>query len=140
MCSLLLSINPYKLVEYRPVVGLPFVDLCLPFFAHPCKMVGLVPAFFCLLWYRNKNSVHLSLSHILQTKRGLSGHIFIASHPGLWIRNDLFRIRLRIRLLREIRFRIRILFRIRQRWPPPREICTANSHCIHEITMIYKVF
>jgi hypothetical protein len=32
------------------------------------------------------------------------------------------------------------LFWIRQRWSPPRESCAANSHCIHEITLIYEVF
>jgi hypothetical protein len=42
-------------------------------------------------------------------------------HPGLWIRNDLFRIRLRFR----------ILFRIRQRWSPPRESCTVTIPSNH---------
>jgi hypothetical protein len=57
--------------------------------------------------------------------------------PGLWIRNDLFRIRLRIRLLRMFRLRIRDLFRIRQRWSPPRESCAENSHFIREITTTF---
>jgi hypothetical protein len=57
---------------------------------------------------------------------------------GLWIRNDLFR----IRLLRKFRLRLRsrILFRIRQRWSPPREGCAANAHFIRKITTIHKVF
>jgi hypothetical protein len=58
----------------------------------------------------------------------------------LSIRNDSFRSRLWIRLLRKFRLRLRILFRIRQRWSPPRETCVANSHCIREITTIYKKF
>ncbi len=38
------------------------------------------------------------------------------------------------------KFRLRLWVRIRQRWSPPRESCAANSHCIREITTIYKVF
>jgi hypothetical protein len=63
---------------------------------------------------------------------------------GLWIRKDLFWIGLwvRIRLLKKfwLRLWIRILFWIRQRWSPPQKSSTANSHCIREITTIYKVF
>jgi len=54
--------------------------------------------------------------------------VTVCSKVG-WIRNGLFRIRLRfrIRLLRKFRLRLRIwlriqiLFRIRQRWSPPRQ-------------------
>ncbi len=61
---------------------------------------------------------------------------YISLKSGLWIRNNLFRIRLRIRLLRKfrLRLRIRILDRILQRWSPPRKGCAANSHFIREIT------
>ncbi len=57
--------------------------------------------------------------------------------PGLWIRNDLVRIRLRIRLLKKFRLRTRILFRIRQRWSPPQESCAENSHFNREITTTF---
>jgi hypothetical protein len=56
--------------------------------------------------------------------------IDIEDRAGLWIRNDMFRIRLLIRLLRNFRLRLRILFRIRQRWSPPRQryqcFCTSD--------------
>ncbi len=61
---------------------------------------------------------------------------------GLWIRKNLFRIRLRIRILGkfQLRLRIRFLFRIRQRWSSPRESCATNSLFICEFTTIYNVF
>jgi hypothetical protein len=80
----------------------------------------------------------------LKTSTGIAAWIRIKlALPGLWIRNDLFRILLRIpiRLLRKfrLRLRIRILFWIWQHWSPLRGSCTANSHCIREITTVYKV-
>jgi hypothetical protein len=49
---------------------------------------------------------------------------------GLWIRNDLFRIRLRIR----------ILFRIRQRWSPPRESCAVTIPMFSKLKLFREFF
>ncbi len=49
---------------------------------------------------------------------------------GLWIRNDLFRIRLRIR----------ILFRIRQSWFPPRESCAVTIPMFSKLKLFREIF
>ncbi len=38
----------------------------------------------CFASYGIIVSAHLSLSHILETERGLSGHLFLTSHPCKW--------------------------------------------------------
>ncbi len=69
---------------------------------------------------------------------------FLSVHnlPGLRIRNYLFwiRLRTRIRLLRKFRLRIQILFRIRQRWSPPRESCAVTKLMFFYLKLFREIF
>ncbi len=61
-------------------------------------------------------------------------------YSGLWIRNDFFRIRLRIRLLRKFRLRIRILFWIRQRWSPPVSYLSVSIQIFLKLKLFSEIF